>query len=28
VGHVYPELVEPAVGEKEIQDCSYVRPQK
>lgn len=26
VGHVYPELVEPAVGEKEIQNCSHVKP--
>ena len=24
VGHVYPELVEPDVGAKEIQECSYV----
>lgn len=24
VGHVYPELVEPLVGEKEIQDCRYI----
>lgn len=24
VGHVYPELVEEAVGQKEIQECSYV----
>jgi hypothetical protein len=23
IGHVYPELVENAVGEKEIQQCSY-----
>ena len=23
VGHVYPELVENAIGEKEIQNCSY-----
>ena len=23
VGHVYPELIEPATGEKEIQDCHY-----
>ena len=23
VGHVYPELIENAVGEKEIEDCSY-----
>ena len=23
VGHVYPELVEPAAGEVEIQKCSY-----
>lgn len=23
VGHVYPELVEPAVGEKEIKDCRH-----
>jgi hypothetical protein len=22
-GHVYPELVDPATGEKEIQDCHY-----
>ncbi len=25
VGHVYPELVEEAVGQKEIQECSYVK---
>lgn len=25
VGHVYPELVENAVGQKEIQECSYVK---
>ena len=24
VGHVYPILVEPEVGKKEIQDCKYV----
>ncbi len=24
VGHCYPELVEPDVGEKEIQKCSYI----
>ena len=24
VGHVYPELVEPQVAEKEIQDCRYI----
>jgi hypothetical protein len=24
VGHVYPELVEESVGQKEIQECSYV----
>ena len=24
VGHVYPELVEPGVGEKQIQGCSYI----
>ena len=24
VGHVYPELVETYVGEKEIQDCRYI----
>lgn len=24
VGHVYPELVENAVGEQEIQKCSYI----
>lgn len=24
VGHVYPELVEPQVGEKEIQGCRYI----
>jgi Protein of unknown function (DUF2846) len=23
VGHVYPALVDPAVGQKEIQDCRY-----
>jgi hypothetical protein len=23
VGHVYPELVEDVIGEKEISDCSY-----
>jgi hypothetical protein len=23
-GHVYPELVESSVGEKEIQDCGYI----
>jgi Protein of unknown function (DUF2846) len=23
VGHVYPELIEDAIGEKEISDCSY-----
>ena len=23
VGHVYPELIDPAAGEKEIQDCHY-----
>lgn len=28
VGHVYPELVEPADGEKEIQDCGYVTARK
>jgi hypothetical protein len=22
-GHVYPELIDPATGEKEIQDCRY-----
>jgi hypothetical protein len=26
VGHVYPELVEDRVGEKEIQKCSYTGP--
>ncbi len=25
VGHVYPELVEDAIGKKEIQECSYVK---
>ena len=25
VGHVYPELVEDAIGQKEIQNCSYVK---
>ncbi len=25
VGHVYPELVEDAVGQKEIQACNYVK---
>ncbi len=25
VGHVYPELVEDAVGQQEIQECSYVK---
>jgi len=24
VGHCYPELVEPAVGEKELEKCSFV----
>jgi len=24
VGHVYPELVEPLTGEKEIEDCRYI----
>jgi hypothetical protein len=24
VGHVYPELVDTAIGEKEIQECSYI----
>jgi hypothetical protein len=24
VGHVYPELVEPLKGEKEIEDCRYI----
>lgn len=24
VGHVYPELVDTEVGEKEIQECSYI----
>jgi len=28
VGHVYPELVEPDVGQKEIQECSYIGQQK
>lgn len=23
VGHVYPELIDPQTGEKEIQECSY-----
>jgi len=27
VGHVYPELVEPAVGQDEIKSCSYTGPQ-
>jgi len=27
VGHVYPELVENVVGEKEIQQCSYTGKQ-
>jgi outer membrane murein-binding lipoprotein Lpp len=27
VGHVYPELVDDAVGMKEIQDCSYTGVQ-
>ena len=27
VGHVYPTLVETAVGEKEIKACSYTGPQ-
>ena len=27
VGHVYPELVEQPVGEKEIQNCSYTGPK-
>lgn len=27
VGHCYPELVEPDVGEKEIQKCSYIGEQ-
>jgi hypothetical protein len=22
-GHVYPELIDPVTGEKEIQDCRY-----
>lgn len=28
VGHVYPELVEPEVGQKEIQDCRYTGQNK
>ena len=28
VGHVYPELVETEVGEKEIQDCRYIGDAK
>ena len=28
VGHVYPELVETAVGEKEIQGCRYIGETK
>lgn len=24
VGHVYPELIENAIAEKEIQDCHYI----
>lgn len=27
VGHVYPELVENQVGQKEIQDCRYIGQQ-
>lgn len=27
VGHVYPELIEPDIGEKEIQDCHYTGAQ-
>ncbi len=27
VGHIYPELVEPEVGAKEIVECSYVGDQ-
>ena len=27
VGHVYPELVEPLTGEKEIEDCRYIGKQ-
>jgi len=26
VGHVYPKLVDPKVGEKEILECSYTGP--
>lgn len=27
VGHVYPELVEASVGQKEIQQCSHVKTE-
>ncbi|HSM89195.1 MAG TPA: hypothetical protein VLT56_04160 [Desulfobacterales bacterium] len=27
VGHVYPELVEPVTGEKEIENCRYIGKQ-
>ena len=26
-GHVYPELAEPEIGEKEIQECRYTGPE-
>ena len=28
IGHIYPELVEPKVGENEIKNCIYIGQQK